>query len=199
MKLSLDFYRQPDTLGIAHALLGKYLVTNFDGVTTAAKIVETEAYLGTTDRACHAYGGRRTARTEIMFAPGGVAYVYLCYGVHHLFNVITHHEGEPHAVLIRGVEPVEGIATMLRRRSASKIQPSLCAGPGALSQALGIQTGHTGLDLTGSTIFIEDRGETYAESEVIRSPRVGVGYAKEDALLPYRFRVIGNAWTSPAK
>jgi DNA-3-methyladenine glycosylase len=199
MKLSLDFYRQLDTLEIAHALLGKYVVTNFDGITTAAKIVETEAYLGTTDRACHAYGGRRTARTEIMYAPGGVAYVYLCYGVHHLFNVITHQAGEPHAVLIRGVEPVEGIETMRLRRSASKVEPRLCAGPGALSQALGIQMVHTGLDLTGETIYLEDRGEAYAKSEVIRSPRVGVGYAKEDALLPYRFRVIGNPWTSPAK
>jgi DNA-3-methyladenine glycosylase len=199
MKLSPSYYQQTDTLGLAHDLLGKVLVTRFEGQLTSGRIVETEAYLGTDDRACHAYGGRRTARTEVMFAAGGVAYVYLCYGVHHLFNVITHQAGEPHAVLIRGIEPLEGIEVMLARRGATVVKPALCAGPGALSQAMGIHTAHTGLQLDGEEIYLEDRGLSYAEVEVVRSPRVGVGYAKEDALLPYRFRMIGNPWTSPAK
>lgn len=199
MKLGPEFYQQTDTLRLAHELLGKVLVTQIDGIYTSAMIVETEAYLGKGDRACHAYGGRRTARTEVMFAPGGVAYVFLCYGVHYLFNVITHQQDEPHAILIRGVEPIEGVEAMLARRTAHRLQPSLSAGPGALSKALGITTAHTGLDLGGDVIYIEDRGINFSENEVIRSPRVGVAYAKEDALLPYRFRVAGHPWASPAK
>jgi DNA-3-methyladenine glycosylase len=199
VKLSPSYYQQPDTIGLARDLLGKVLVTWLDGHVTSGMIVETEAYVGTGDRACHAYGGKRTARTSIMYAPGGVAYVYLCYGIHHLFNVVTHREGEPHAVLIRGIEPLEGMEIMLERRGAKVVQPTLCARPGALTQALGIHTAHTGLSLCGDAVYLEDRGFGFTDDLILRSPRVGVAYAKEDALLPYRFRVVGNRWTSPAR
>ena len=146
MILPESFYNRKDVVKIARELLGKILVTEF-GVRTSGIIVETEAYAGITDKASHAYGGRRTGRTEVMYSPGGTAYVYLCYGIHHLFNVVTNIEGIPHAVLIRAIEPVEGIETMLERRGKTKLSPSLTAGPGALSQALGISTALTGTSL----------------------------------------------------
>ena len=198
-KLDSSFYSRPDTLQIAQELLGKYLVTEFDGIRTAGMIVETEAYLGVGDRACHAWNGRRSKRTEIMYAPGGTAYVYLCYGIHHLFNVVTHEVDTPHAILVRAVEPVEGVKAMLERRGKEKLNRSLAGGPGALSGALGISTAHTGMSLMEGEIWLEDRGKGFTEAQVLASPRVGVGYAGEDALLPYRFRVAGSPWTSPAK
>ncbi len=130
MVLPQSFYTGPDVLSIAQALLGKVLVTNIKGVTTSGIIVETEAYAGIADRASHAFGCRRTRRTEIMFAKGGVAYVYLCYGIHHLFNVVTNIEGIPHAVLIRGIEPVDGREAMLQRRKKQKFNRLISAGPG---------------------------------------------------------------------
>ncbi|SVE63860.1 uncharacterized protein METZ01_LOCUS516714, partial [marine metagenome] len=129
-KLGIDFYQRENILAISHDLLGKVLCTNFNGSLTAGIIVETEAYAGVADRASHAYGGRRTNRTEVMYSPPGTAYVYLCYGMHHLFNVVTNVEGIPHAVLIRGIEPIEGIDIILQRRKMSKLLPKLTAGPG---------------------------------------------------------------------
>lgn len=198
-KLPSHFYTRPDTLAIAKELLGKYLVTSFEGALTTGKIVETEAYLGTQDRACHAWNGRRTNRTETMYSIGGCAYVYLCYGIHHLFNIVTHQAGEPHAILIRGIEPIEGIPDMLARRAKKVLKSNLTAGPGSLSQAFGIQTHHTGIDLQGDQIWIEDRNTIVSSEQILASPRVGVGYAGDDAFLPYRFRVIGSKWSSPAK
>lgn len=199
IKLQSSFYSRSDTLQVSKELLGKHLVTQFDGLRTSGMIVETEAYLGKEDRACHAWNGRRTARTEVMYAPGGTAYVYLCYGIHHLFNVVTHAADVPHAVLIRAVEPVDGLPEMLRRRKKTRLERSLTAGPGALSGALGILTSHTGLSLLGDQIWLEDHGYSWSEEDVVASPRVGVGYAGEDALLPYRFRLRHSVWTSPAK
>lgn len=198
-KLSASFFTRPDTLTIAKELLGMFLVTDFQGGRTVGKIVETEAYLGVNDRACHAWNGRRTARTEVMYQSGGVAYVYLIYGIHHLFNVVTHQVDRPHAVLIRGIEPVSGLEAMLERRKLCKVKPSLAAGPGVLSKALGIHRMHTGMSLQGEQIWIEDRQSGYDASEIVASPRVGVDYAGDDALLPYRFRVAASRWTSPAK
>ena len=146
-KLGIDFYQREDVLAISHELLGKVLCTNFNGSLTTGIIVETEAYAGVADRASHAYGGRRTNRTEVMYSPPGTAYVYLCYGIHHLFNVVTNVEGVPHAVLIRAIEPIEGIDIMLQRRKMSKLLPKLTAGPGILSQALGISTQHSWISL----------------------------------------------------
>lgn len=162
-------------------------------------IVETEAYAGITDKASHAYGNRKTARTEVMFREGGIAYIYLCYGIHHLFNVVTNIEGVPHAALIRGIEPLEGIEYMLERRNKIKIDYSLGNGPGSLSKSMGIHSGLSGLSLSENTIWIEDRNTPISAENILSSPRVGVGYAQEDALLPYRFRVKNNPWTSPAK
>lgn len=194
-----SYYSNPDTIAISRDLLGKFLITNFGEGLTTGMIVETEAYLGKDDKACHAYGGRHTNRTQTMYLPGGRAYVYLCYGIHHLFNVVTNIEGEPHAVLIRAVEPIEGIGIMITRRSKKKLERSLTAGPGAASAALGIKTDHSGHLLMDTPIWIEDRGIEIKAQNIIASARVGVGYAGEDALLPYRFRIADSKWTSPAK
>ena len=163
------------------------LCTRVHGVTTKAVILETEAYAGETDKASHAFGGRRTARTEPMYAEGGIAYVYLCYGIHHLFNVVTNTSGTPHAVLIRGGRPVSGQQTMLRRRRRKVADKRLMAGPGTLSQALGIKSRMTGTDLSGKRIWLEDQELTVEQKHVEVGPRVGVDYAAEHAALPYRF------------
>lgn len=198
--LPTHFFTRPDPVQVAKDLLGKHLVTRFDGQTTAGKIVETEAYRAPDDRACHAFGNRRTARTEVMFATGGRAYVYLCYGIHHLFNVVTGPASMAHAVLVRAIEPTDNVEFMLKRRGMDKLHPKLTAGPGALTQALGIHTSQTGLSLLDPTgpIWLEDRGEVVLEENIIASPRVGVAYAKECAAWPWRFRIKGSAWTSPA-
>ncbi len=146
-KLDRSFYLRDDVLAIARGLLGKLLVTRWNGIITSGRIVETEAYRGETDRASHAWGGRRTGRTEVMYGPGGHAYVYLCYGMHHLCNVVTHEAGVPHAVLIRAVEPLEGITEMAKRTGKSMDSLGLGAGPGNLSRSLGIQTAHSGHSL----------------------------------------------------
>jgi len=196
-KLTSDFYQKEDVLAISRKLLGKVLCTNFHGKLTTGIIVETEAYAGVNDRVSHAYGGRRTTRTETMYAPGGTAYVYLCYGMHHLFNVVTNVEGIHHAVLIRAVEPLKRIYIILQRRKMSKLLPKLTAGPGILSQALGIQTSHSGISLLGNEIWIEnnhpsgnlERSEGYNKPksfDITFSPRVGCQYAGKDANNPWR-------------
>jgi len=200
-KLPPSFYTREDVVQIAKDLLGKYLVTRFDGQITSGKIVETEAYRAPDDKACHAWMNRRTSRTEVMFASGGHAYVYLCYGIHHLFNIVTSKKDMAHAVLIRAVEPIENVDVMLERRNLTKITPRLTAGPGSLTQALSIRKEHTGLNLVNpdSPIWLENRGEGISPENIIASPRVGVGYAGECALWDWRFRVRGSEWVSPAK
>lgn len=198
-KLPDSFYRRKDVLAIARDLLGKLLVTRFDRQETIGRIVETEAYNGEIDKASHAYGGRRTSRTEVMYGKGGIAYVYLCYGIHHLFNVVTNLEDVPHAILIRAVEPVKGINIMLQRMRKNELDYTVGRGPGNVSKALGIQTIHTGLILSGGEIFIAEDGKKYKPSEMITSPRIGVDYAAEDALLPYRFFVKDNPYVSGKK
>lgn len=179
------FYRQADVVRIARDLLGKVLITRFEGRTTSGIITETEAYAGITDRASHAFGGRRTKRTEVMYAPGGLSYVYLCYGMHHLFNVVTHARDTPHAVLIRAIAPLEGKETMRARRRG---RPLRTDGPALVSQALGINVEHSGLDLIKGPIRIMDHGLLVDEQRILIGPRIGVEYAGADALLPYRFR-----------
>ena len=190
-KLKSEFYLRPDVLQITEELMGKFLVTNFDGVKTSGMIVEAEAYNGPIDKASHAYNNRRTKRNEVMYAEGGVAYVYLCYGIHHLFNVVTNNKGITHAILIRAIIPTDGIDTILYRRK-QKLNKKTADGPGTLSTALGIKTEHSGLPLTGNKIWIEDRGIKFSKKDVITSPRIGVDYAGEDAKLPYRFRLKEN-------
>jgi DNA-3-methyladenine glycosylase len=184
--LPLSFYRDRDTLQAARDLLGHALVTTIDGIRTAGLITETEAYMGVVDKASHAFAGRRTARNEMMYADGGVAYVYLCYGMHHLFNVVVHRREVPHAVLIRAIHPLDGQQAMLKRRGVKSLTTG---GPGTLSQALGIHTRHNGERLTGQRIRIEDHGFAVAPDRIITGPRIGVDHAGEDALLPYRFRI----------
>lgn len=200
MKLSKDFYTREDVVGVANELLGKILFTRINGKITAGIITETEAYAGVTDRASHAFNGRRTARTEIMYSSGGTSYVYLCYGIHHLFNVVTNEKNIPHAVLIRSIKPYEGEKIMMKRRGivtrSSVLQKiakgkgkNLCNGPGTVSQALGIRTIHTGISLVEKIIWIEDKGIKVKQEQILKTPRIGVAYAGVDALLPYRFTV----------
>lgn len=195
-KLPYSFYQQDNVTHLAVQLLGKQLFTLVDGKLTGGTIVETEAYNGVTDKASHAYGGRFTPRTSTMYQEGGVSYVYLCYGIHHLFNVVTAQKDTPHAVLIRGIEPVEGIETMLGRRKMSSLAPRITAGPGALAQALGIDKNLNAKDLLGDEIWIEDKGISFQQDQIIASPRVGVDYAEDHALLPWRFYIKGNRYVS---
>jgi len=191
-----SFYRQPDVVKIARKLLGKTIYTETGGIVTGGIISETEAYAGVTDKASHAFGGRFTERTQIMYREGGCIYVYLCYGIHSLLNIVTNNEGTPHAVLIRGILPTVGINAMLERRGMKKLSLGFCIGPGKVSKALGIHYSHTGLSLSTSVtdhrdmkIWIEEPENVFQYSEIISSPRIGVDYAEEDALLPYRFEL----------
>lgn len=187
-KLSKKFYQNSDVVQVAKDLLGKELFTNINGKLTSGIITETEAYNGIIDKASHAYGGRFTERTKTMYESGGICYVYLCYGIHHLFNVVTNKEGTPHAVLIRNIKPVKGIETILERRNKKKVDKTLNTGPGTLSQALGIKTKeHNGVSLLENKIWIEDNGTIVPENEIVVTSRIGIDYAEEDAKLPYRF------------
>ena len=199
-RLKASFYQREDVVKISKELLGKKLVTSFDGVKCVAKIVETEAYRAPDDKACHAYNNRRTKRTETMFAAGGVAYVYLCYGIHHLFNIVTGPPEMAQAVLIRAVEPLENTELMMRRRNLSPLRPQLTAGPGVMTVAMGITTKHNGLSLIdeNSPIWLEDAGSNILESDILASPRVGISYAEECALWNWRFRIKASKWTSKA-
>jgi DNA-3-methyladenine glycosylase len=195
-KLPVSFYQRKNVLQIAKELLGKVIVTKWDNTVTSARIVETEAYAGVMDRASHAYGARRTNRNDIMYGNGGMAYVYLCYGIHHLFNVVTNKDGIPHAILVRAGEPVAGVPAMLKRTGKQKLDNSLTRGPGNLSKALGIYTMHSCTSLLDESLFIADDGFRYTKKEIVASPRIGVDYAGEDALLPYRFFIKGNPYVS---
>ena len=195
MILPREFYTRNDVVEIARELLGKLLVTRIDGVLTSGLITETEAYAGVNDRASHAYGGRRSARTEVMYQPGGTAYVYLCYGIHSLFNVVTNDVDIPHAVLIRGIRPVDGMELMLQRAGKKNTRKEFANGPGKISKILGIDFQHTGLDLTTISsenhepaIWIET-SEAISITSIISSSRIGINYAGEDAKLLYRFLV----------
>lgn len=193
-RLPPAFYLRTDVVQVARELLGKVLVTEFEGRRTSGRISEVEAYRAPDDRACHAFGNRRTKRTEVMFREGGRAYVYLCYGIHHLFNVVTAPEGMAHAVLIRAVEPLEGVEIMLERRkfpipNTQYPIPKLTTGPGALSQALGITTAWTGQDFLEpeTPVWIEDRGQAVPDTGIAAGPRIGVDYAGACAAWEWRF------------
>jgi DNA-3-methyladenine glycosylase len=195
-KLSLDFYRRADVLQVAEELMGKLLVTKSDGQTTSGRIVEVEAYAGAIDRASHAWAGRRTTRNEIMYGDGGFAYVYLCYGIHHLFNVVTNTKDTPHAILIRALEPIQGIPLMLERTGKEKLDHTLTRGPGNVSKALGIHTSQSGHSLLSKELFLADDGFTYSSNQIKKSGRIGVDYAGPHALWPYRFYIKGNPFVS---
>ncbi len=189
-KLPKDFYLQDDVVSLSKQLLGKILFTKEGKITTAGIITETEAYAGVIDKASHAFGGRRTSRTETMYAVGGISYVYLCYGMYSLFNVVTNQKDIPHAVLVRAIKPLEGIEKILQRRKSEKLKKGLTTGPGKVSMALGINfRSHNAQDLAGNKIWIEDRGIIIPERLINKGPRIGVDYAGEDAKLPHRFWV----------
>jgi DNA-3-methyladenine glycosylase len=196
MKLPLSFYQREDVVTVARELLGKYIFTCIDSIISGGYIVETEAYNGVADKAAHSYGGKLTPRTKTMFEAGGVAYVYLCYGIHEMFNVVASVEGDPRAVLIRAVHPTEGLEAMLYRRNMLAAKPNITSGPGSVAQAFGINRKLKGISLQSDTLWLEDRGLSFADDQIAAVPRVGVAYAKEDALLPYRFFVKGDVYVS---
>ncbi len=196
MKLPESYYQGNDVVAISRDLLGKYLFTCIDGITTGGYIVETEAYNGVIDKASHAFGNKQTPRTQTMFSQGGISYVYLCYGIHEMFNIVTSVEGTPHAILIRAINPTEGLELMQLRRNMPVVKPNITAGPGSVAKALGISRKINALSLQSDTIWIEDRGLSFPDSAIAAVPRIGVSYAAEDALLPYRFYVKGNAYVS---
>ena len=189
MKLNKKYYQQKDVVFLAKDLIGKVIYSNINNQLVAGIIIETEAYKGVSDKACHAYGNNKTPRNEAMFENGGIAYVYLCYGIHYLFNIVTNTKNNPDAVLIRGIFPLEGVETILKRRNQKKLLKNLTFGPGKVTQALAINKAHNKIDLTENKIWIEDKGLKIPTNKIHTSPRIGVDYAGEDALLPYRFFV----------
>lgn len=195
MKLQDSFYERRNVVKIARDLLGKALFTKVDSIVTGGMIVETEAY-SWKEKGCHAFGGKMTARNEIMFGKGGYAYVYLCYGMHNLFNVVTNLEGTADAVLVRAIEPTLGIKEMKLRRGDLKNPYHLTSGPGKLTKALAINRTFNGKYLLNTEVWIEDLGVIIKNKDIIASKRIGIDYAGEDAELPWRFTIKGNKWIS---
>ena len=200
MKLNRDFYSR-DTLTVAKELLGTILVHNIDGQMLTGKIVETEAYLGITDKAAHAYGGRRTKRVETMYGPPGTAYVYIIYGMYHCLNIITVKEGVPEGVLIRGIEPLENIDQMAINRfqkpyeELTKYQKrNLTNGPGKLSMAFNIDKTLDKEDLCKDRLYLRPRQDE--NFNIIETTRIGIDYAEEARDFPYRFYIEGNPYVS---
>ena len=196
-KLSVSFYNRKNVLQIAKELLGKILVTDFDGVITMGRIVETEAYVAHTDKASHAYAGKRTLRNEHMYSEPGTAYVYICYGMHQMFNVVTNDKNVPEAILIRALEPLKGFDVMLHRTGKRTLDFTITKGPGNVGKAMGISKIHSGEKLTGENIYLaEDDSSRIEEANIGKSKRIGVASAGADALLPYRYYLKGNKYVS---
>ncbi|PYS69883.1 MAG: DNA-3-methyladenine glycosylase [Acidobacteria bacterium] len=194
-KLPREFYTRRNVLTVARDLLGKLLVVPDErGQRISGKIVEVEAYRGPEDRASHAYGGRRTKRTETMYQKGGVAYVYFVYGMYNQFNVVTNVEDIPHAILVRGLEPVEGIEVMRERRH-SHTDRNLSNGPGKLCLAMGIDRQLDMADLLGDRVWLEEF-ETVRAAGISKGPRIGIDYAEDWVDIPWRFWIKGNEWVS---
>jgi DNA-3-methyladenine glycosylase len=195
MKLTDRFYQRTNVVKIARELLGKVLFTRINGIVTGGMIVETEAY-SWKEKGCHAYESKRTQRNAIMFEKGGYTYVYLCYGMHYLFNIVTNQPGIPEAVLIRAIEPVHGIEEMFLRRGKLRDDLHLTSGPGKLTKALGIDRKLNGKFLLDDEVWVEDFDNKISNRNILAGPRIGIDYAGEDALLPWRFTVRGNKWLS---
>lgn len=194
--LEKDIYQSEDVLMLAQFFLNKYLITNIDGALCITKIVETEAYRAPDDKGSHAYQNKKTKRTQTMFGMGGIAYVYLCYGLHNMFNIVTGPEDTAHAILIRAVEPIGGVKYMSKRRKGIEGY-TITNGPGKLCQALGITRSNDSNILFNKRqrVWIGDN-KTLLQDEILSGPRVGIAYAEECAHYPWRFRVKGNPWTS---
>lgn len=195
-KLSPRFYQRQDVVQIAKELIGKVVVTHINGITTSGRIVETEAYMAHIDKASHAYNGKRTNRNEPMYSHAGTVYVYICYGMHTMLNVVTNDKDVPDAVLIRALEPIEGIEEMLKRTGKKTLDNTLTRGPGNLAKALGLTKAHSGLQFGHAEIDIFDDGFKVKEEDTGVSKRIGIDGAGDDALLPYRFYLKGNKFVS---
>ena len=195
MKLTDTFYQRTNVVKIARDLIGKVLFTNVDGIITGGVIVETEAY-SWKERGCHAYKAKKTPRNSIMFEKGGYTYVYLCYGMHYLFNIVTNREAVPEAVLIRALEPLQGVDEMVIRRGKIINPYHLTSGPGKLTKAMGIDRKLNGKYLTDDEVWVEDLGRRIKPGGIAASPRIGIDYAGEDALLPWRFTLKESDWLS---
>ncbi len=195
MRLTIDFFEQDDVVKIAKQLIGKVLITNIKGKIVKARIVETEAY-SWKEKGCHAFGGKQTSRNSVMFQDGGVVYVYLCYGIHHLFNIVTNQKDSAEAVLIRALEPIEGIDIMRDRRGNLKNEFQLTSGPGKLTNAMGIDRTLNGKSLLHDEVWVEDDGYFVPPKQIQSGPRIGIDYACEDAKLPWRFWLKHNKWVS---
>jgi len=193
-----SYYQSMDVLTLSQDLLGKYLISNVDGKYTSGIIVETEAYRAPDDKACHAYANKRTPRTETMFATGGTCYVYICYGIHNLFNIVTAPEGIAHAILIRAIEPIEGLDIMEDRRKMPITKKESCNGPGKFTRCMDITKKQNGIDLSSkkSALYLEDRGNKIPKTQIISGPRVGMSTAEECSHWPWRFRIKDNKWSS---
>ena len=196
MNLPQTFYQRNDVVLIANELIGKYLYTNIDGVVTGGIIVETEAYNGSEDRGSHAFNNKRTPRNQMMYRAGGVVYMYICYGIHDMLNIVTGTQDSSHAVLIRAIEPLTGIETMRERRNLFMDDNRLCQGPGALGKALGLNKVHNGIDLQGDVIWIEDEGLSFTEDKVKAAPRVGMNFEGPYKTIPWRFYLKENKFVS---
>ncbi len=195
-KLPLSFYKRKDVVAIAKDLIGKIVVTNIEGVTSSGRIVETEAYVAHIDKASHAYNGKRTQRNEHMYAEGGSVYVYICYGMHHMLNVVTNDVDVPDAVLIRAIDPMVGIEDMLIRTGKKTLDNTLTKGPGNVAKALGITKLFSGLIFGDEKIDIYNDVFILNDSEIGISKRIGIASAGDDAFLPYRFFIKGNKFVS---
>lgn len=194
--LPLSYYQNDDVVFLAKDVIGKKICTNINGQFTSAIITETEAYCGRNDKACHANNGKRTNRTEVMFQQGGKAYVYLCYGIHNLFNITTNIDGLADAILVRAVQPLEGKEIMLQRRNKTVFDKTLTSGPGVLSKALGIDRSLYAASLVGPNIWLEETSEKISNKQIVETTRIGVDYAGEDALRPWRFYLKNSEWVS---
>ena len=195
-KINQSFYQSNNVLELSKTLLGKVIVTKINNQSTSGKIVEVEAYLGVEDKASHSYNNTKTNRTQPMFDMGGITYVYLCYGIHYVFNVVVGNTDNPYAILIRSIEPIDGIDIMLKRRKFNLLKKQLTNGPGKLTKALGITTSMNAMSLIGNKIWIENHDIKVTKKDILSSPRIGVDYAGEDAKLPYRFYINNNKWVS---
>lgn len=195
-KLPLSFYRRDDVVSIARELLGKHLYTRVDGQICGGTIIETEAYRGPDDRGSHAYLNKITPRNQMMYKAGGKVYMYICYGIHDMLNIVTGEEGMSHAILIRAIEPHTGIEAMRERRDIYDNDRRLCQGPGALAKALGLKKHFNGVDILGDEIWIEESNIVYTEQQVVEAPRVGMNFEGPYKTIPWRFYVKGNQYVS---
>jgi DNA-3-methyladenine glycosylase len=196
MKLPKSFYQRDDTLAIAKELIGKLLITNIAGELTGGLIIETEAYMGPIDRGSHAFNNKRTPRNDTMYSEGGQVYMYICYGIHDMLNIVTGKEGSPHAILIRAIQPTIGWDIIKRRRNLYNQDYRLCQGPGSLAKSLALTKVHNGLDLNGDIIWVEDTHSAYPDKDIIAAARVGMNFEGPYKNIPWRFLVKNNKYVS---